>query len=84
MLRSLACGLRCGGAGQVEEGEVVDLIEQREEARKSRDYATADTLRDVLQHDYGVAVDDDTREWWVGQRKVSAFVHPPCALSDLC
>ena len=49
---------------------MVDLIEQREEARKSRDFSTADTLRDALQIDYGVAVDDETREWWVGQRQV--------------
>jgi hypothetical protein len=35
----------------------------------SRDFAEADNLREVLQADYGVALDDDTREWWVGDRK---------------
>jgi cysteinyl-tRNA synthetase len=71
----MLCGVSCACAhakvcGQVDEREVVDLIEQREEARKNRDFGTADTLRDVLQQDFGVAVDDDTREWWVGQRQV--------------
>ena len=75
----MPCSVSCASAyaevrGQVDEREVVDLIEQREEARKNRDYGTADTLRDVLQQDFGVAVDDDTREWWVGQRQVCVLL----------
>ena len=30
----------------------------------------ADALRDSLAQQFGVTVDDDQREWWVGQRKV--------------
>eukprot|EP00961_Rhodomonas_salina_P286812 3875753-Rhodomonas_salina.1 len=36
--------------------------EQREDARKDRDYRTADDLRDTLQQEFGVTVDDDERE----------------------
>ena len=41
----------------------------RLECNGSRDFAKADSLREVLQADCGVALDDDTREWWVGDRK---------------
>ena len=54
---------------EVNEARVLDLLEQREEARKYKDWTEADRLRDVLQNDLGVAVDDETREWWVGHRK---------------
>lgn len=53
----------------VDEGEVSRLVDEREQARKSRDYATADNLRDVLVAEFGVQMDDDTRQWWVGNRK---------------
>ena len=53
----------------VDEGEVSRLVDEREQARKSRDYATADNLRDVLVAEFGVQMDDDPRQWWVGNRK---------------
>jgi len=45
-----------GDAVPVDEVEIVGLIGQREEARRGRDYTTADNLRDVLQRQFGVAV----------------------------
>jgi hypothetical protein len=38
-----------GDRAQVDEVEVEELIEQRETARKGRDYYTADSIRDMLQ-----------------------------------
>ena len=45
------------------------MVQARDDARKNRDFATADDIREVLQSDWGVALDDDLREWWVGDRK---------------
>jgi hypothetical protein len=58
-----------GDDAPVDERAVSTMIRQREEARKSRDYSTADELRNELSRVYDVSVDDDEREWWVGQRK---------------
>ena len=33
-----------------------------------RDFDTADDVREVLMQDWGVAIDDDVRLWWVGPR----------------
>jgi len=54
---------------EIDQDMVMNLIQQRDSARKSRDFGTADGLRDQLQNELGVAVDDDVREWWVGERK---------------
>ena len=37
-------------------GMVMNLIEARDEARRGRDFSTADDIREVLQQDWGVAV----------------------------
>ena len=58
-----------GDAAEVDARAVEGLIREREDARKSRDYKTADGLRDELVRNFGVNVDDGEREWWVGERK---------------
>ena len=57
-----------GNAAEVDEDMVLGMLSEREAARRSRDYATADNLRDALEEEWGVVVDDDTKEWWVGKR----------------
>ena len=44
------------------------LIDARDSARRVRDFDTADDVREVLMQDWGVALDDDARLWWVGPR----------------
>ena len=58
-----------GDVAEVDAGAVEEMIREREDARKSRDYKTADGLRDELVRNFGVNVDDGEREWWVGERK---------------
>jgi len=53
----------------VDERAVSRLIMEREDARRSRDYRTADALRDNLSREFSVTVDDEERQWWVGERK---------------
>ena len=51
-----------------------------------RDFDTADDVREVLMQDWGVALDDDARLWWVGPRndaRLANFglaLHPPAPL----
>jgi len=49
-------------------GKVVKLIADRDTARAVRDYSAADAIRDQLHAQFGVAVDDEVREWKVGPR----------------
>jgi hypothetical protein len=53
---------------EVDEDAVMGLVKARDEARALRDFATADQVRDSLQMEHGVAVDDRLRQWWVGER----------------
>jgi len=48
------------------EAEIVKQLEERSEAKKARDYATADSIRDNLLEDYNVVINDRLREWSVG------------------
>jgi hypothetical protein len=43
-------------------------------ARKSKDYAMADMIRDELKDDYSVVIDDRTKEWKVVTSEEDAFV----------
>ena len=62
--------VRSGGdESPVDEATVTEILDERETARRSRDYRTADRLRDTLAQEFGVTVDDDERQWWVGDRK---------------
>ena len=48
--------------------EIEKLVAQRLEAKFERDYATADQIREQLQNEYDVKVDDRKRKWMVGDR----------------
>ena len=37
-----------GATGELDEGEIADLIQQRQTARQQRDFITADDIRDQL------------------------------------
>jgi hypothetical protein len=48
-------------------------LTDREVARKSKDYAMADMIRDELKDDYSVVIDDRTKEWKVVTSEEDAF-----------
>ena len=48
--------------------EIEKLVAQRLEAKFERDYATADSIREQLQNEYDVKVDDRKRKWTVGDQ----------------
>jgi hypothetical protein len=50
----------------VDEATVEDLIRQRSQAKKARDYETADAIRETLLEDHHVGVDDRERTWRSG------------------
>ena len=50
----------------VELKEVENLIHDRLEAKRVKDYRVADDIRDFLYKEYGVSVDDRLRQWSVG------------------
>lgn len=39
-------------------------VREREDARKSKDYHSADNIRDELMDEFGVHLDDGLRMWW--------------------
>mmetsp|Transcript_11934 Transcript_11934/g.17946 ORF Transcript_11934/g.17946 Transcript_11934/m.17946 type:complete len:768 (-) Transcript_11934:44-2347(-) len=45
---------------------VVDMLQARSEAKKNREYDTADSIRDHLKSEFNVSVDDKLRQWSVG------------------
>ena len=47
----------------IDQGMVMNMIQARDDARLSRDFATADDIRAVLREDWEVNVDDNLREW---------------------
>lgn len=50
----------------VDENAIYDLLEQRSNAKRTRDFDTADAIRDDLLHNYAVGVDDRERSWRSG------------------
>lgn len=63
-----------GGSTDVD-SETVDyiqrLLKERSEYKKNRDFDAADEIRDDLRDNYGVSIDDRTREWSV--KKISEY-----------
>ena len=51
----------------MEDDAITALCEQRQEARRGRDFKRADELRDQLRN-LGVRIEDDARKWFVGNR----------------
>ena len=45
---------------------IQDLVAQRANAKKTREFSTADSIRDELKYDYNVEIDDRQRLWSVG------------------
>lgn len=64
MRRELAAWARASDdTADIDQGMIMNMIQARDDARFSRDFATADDIRAVLREDWGVNVDDDLREW---------------------
>jgi cysteinyl-tRNA synthetase len=53
-------------SSNVDEGVINDLLKRRSQAKKSRDFDTADAIRDDLLNNYAVGVDDRERSWRTG------------------
>ena len=53
-------------SSNVDEGAVMELLRQRGEAKKNRDFDTADAIREDLLINFSVAVDDRERLWRTG------------------
>ena len=49
-----------------DEEYIVQRIETRAEAKKDRDFDTADAIREELSGVYGVFIQDKTKMWWIG------------------
>jgi cysteinyl-tRNA synthetase len=57
---------RGGGELSPEDEEaIINLVEERADVKKSRNYAKADEIRDILLDTYNVKVDDRNKEWQV-------------------
>ena len=57
-----------GDEKEVDVAAVEALIEERSLARRSRDWSTADAIRDELRDDHNVELYDSDLQWQVGQR----------------
>jgi cysteinyl-tRNA synthetase len=53
-------------SSNVDEGAVMELLRQRGEAKKNRDFDTADAIREDLMINFSVTVDDRERLWRTG------------------
>ena len=58
---------RRGGGGLADEdlAIVTNILSQRAQAKKDRDFDLADDLRDELKSTYNIVIDDKNREWHV-------------------
>ena len=54
-----------GDTAPVDEQRIDAILTQRNDAKRARDFETADRLRDQLQAEFNIRVDDKTREWRV-------------------
>lgn len=53
-------------SSNVDEATIEDLVKQRSQAKRNRDYTTADAIRDELMDDYKVGIDDREKTWRTG------------------
>lgn len=80
--------LRVNGSGGAAEDEVdvvlvEELLARRLEAKRERDYETADAIKAQLQIEHHVAVNDGRRTWSVGTNRAGGYVlegDPPAGL----
>lgn len=45
--------------------KIQDMVENRVRAREARDFETADEIRDDLERNFSVSIDDRLREWYI-------------------
>lgn len=45
---------------------IEQLIQERDMARRQRNYDTSDAIRERLKSEYNVQMDDRVKEWWIG------------------
>lgn len=57
--------------------QIQSLVNEREEARKERDFDRADDIKDDLRDSYDVIIDDKLRQWSVGGRFDKPGQGPP-------
>eukprot|EP00934_Nitzschia_sp_Nitz4_P008198 Nitzschia sp. Nitz4//scaffold147_size54853//26548//27069//NITZ4_006618-RA/size54853-processed-gene-0.14-mRNA-1//1//CDS//3329536696//8188//frame0 len=55
---------------------IQQLMQERQAARKRRDFPVADRIRDTLKSTYNVMVDDRTMLWWIESTGSSSLQHP--------
>ena len=53
-------------SSNVDEATIEDLVRQRSQAKRNRDYETADAIRDQLMDDHQVGIDDREQTWRSG------------------
>ncbi len=71
--------VRVAGDSRVSEENVdvrtiESLLQERADAKRARDYETADHLKATLEVDHAVAIDDVRRTWSVGTNKAGGYV----------
>lgn len=57
----------------VDERTIMNLLDQRSQAKRSRDFGTADAIRDDLLQNHSVGVDDRERSWSTGRSPSSGM-----------
>ena len=53
-------------SSNIDESTINSMLEERIQAKRSRDFDTADAIRDQLMQEYSVGVDDRERTWRTG------------------
>lgn len=54
-----------GTISEEDEATILDLLQERDEYKRERDFGKADRIRDRLQDDFQLSVDDRAKEWHV-------------------
>mmetsp|Transcript_79671 Transcript_79671/g.165513 ORF Transcript_79671/g.165513 Transcript_79671/m.165513 type:complete len:382 (-) Transcript_79671:40-1185(-) len=74
--RGSLIGAAVGGECYLTDVEIQDLISRREEARRTKDWATADTIRDELRS-HGVELEDKQGFWRTSGGRSGSYVGGP-------
>ena len=69
----------CGDAADVDAAVVEALVQERSLAKRNADYDAADAIRNRLRAEFGVGIDDRTREWAVEVSASYGAAGPPVA-----
>jgi cysteinyl-tRNA synthetase len=60
---------------QVDDKVISGMLEDREKARRFKDFRTADDIRESLQQDHSIVIDDGAREWRVRTLYMYVYAH---------